>query len=166
MKGEGNAGVDEPNGTRKVTVVGVLDHFSWGGGVGDPLCISAYVSTENASQIRAKQQTTLRTTAIKECAWWIVNFDEEGKEWYEEAYPASGNAKVSGQLNAPGKTDIRLAVAQEPVKVAPTIDVNVYNVYFEVVPAANQTYNLKFAASPNKKFVKGWGLQIGGKPLG
>lgn len=152
---------DGTSGMQKVKVVGVIESWSWGGGVGDPICVSAYLSQENANQIMVKQQTTLKTTAIDSFSWWIVNYDEEEKAWFEEAHPAKGAKTVAGQLNAPGKTDIRLAVAKEPVKVAPNIDVNVYNVYVEVVPAANQTYNLKFASSKSKEFIKGWGLKIG-----
>jgi len=71
------------SGLKKVTVVGVIENFSWGGGVGDPICISAYVSAENAQQIQAKQQTTLKDTKIKKLAWWICNYDEETKQWFE-----------------------------------------------------------------------------------
>ncbi|WP_437594402.1 hypothetical protein [Sorangium sp. So ce1000] len=160
--GEVKPGEGEDKSTMaKVKVVGVLESFSWGGGVGDPLCFSAYISQQNANQIQIKQQTTLKNTVIKDLAWWIVNYDEELKEWFEEAHPAKGSETIIGQLNAPGKTDIRLAVASEPVKVAPNIDVNVFNVYFEVVPAANLAYDLKFATSSKMKFIKGWGLKVG-----
>ncbi|HTN88143.1 MAG TPA: hypothetical protein VL242_30895 [Sorangium sp.] len=152
---------EDKSSMAKATVVGVLESFSWGGGVGDPLTFSAYLSQENANQIQIKQQTTLKNTVIKDLAWWIVNYDEELKEWFEECHPAKGNETIIGQLNAPGKTDIRLAVASEPVKVAPNIDVNVYNVYFEVVPAANLAYDIKLATSSKKKFIKGWGLKVG-----
>lgn len=148
------------SGNKKVTVVGIIENFSWGGGVGDPICISAYVSAENAQQLQVKQQTTLKTTTITKLSWWIANYDEETKAWFEEAHPMTP-AEVKGQLNAPGKTDIRLAVASEAVKIAPNIDVNVYNVYFEIVPAANQSYDLRFATSTSKQFIKGWGLKVG-----
>lgn len=152
--GEGKSGI------KKVTVVGVIDGFSWSGGVGDPICISAYVSAENAQQIQVKQQTTLKNTKVKKLSWWIVNFDEETKVWFEEAHPMNP-VEVAGQLNAPGKSDIRLSIASEPVKVAPNIDINVYNLYFEIVPAANATYDLRFATSQSKQFIKGWGLKVG-----
>lgn len=148
------------SGLKKVLCVGVIENFSWGGGVGDPICISAYISAENAQQLQVKQQTTLKTTTITKLSWWIVNFDEETKAWYEEGYPIDPQ-EVQGQLNAPGKSDIRLAVASEPTKIAANIDVNVYNVYFEIVPGANKTYDLKFATSTSKQFVKGWGLKVG-----
>jgi hypothetical protein len=144
----------------KLNCVGVLESFDWGGGVGDPISISAYVSSENAQQIKAKLQTTLSTTSIKHLSWWIVNFDEENKLWFEEAYPKDPTA-VTGQLNAPGKTDVRLHVDDHATKVAPNIDVNVYKIFFEIVPAANSMYVLGFALSQQKKHVKAWGLKVG-----
>lgn len=144
----------------KVTVVGVMEDFSWGGGVGDPICISAYISSENAEVLSAKTKTTLDTTIISELAWWIVNFDEENKVWYEECYPLDPEI-AGGQLNAPGGSDVRLVVSADATKIAPTVDLNVYNMYFEVIPAANTTYNFHFASSMKTKFVKNWGLKIG-----
>jgi hypothetical protein len=154
----GEVTVDTEN--TKVTVVGVLDHFSFGGGVGDPLTISAYISAENAQVLSAKMKTTLDTTIVSKLAWWIVNFDEENKIWFEEAYPKDPTT-VKGQLNAPGGSAVRLHVAAEPTKVAPNIDVNVYNISFEVIPAADATFNFHFASSSKTKFVKNWGLKIG-----
>ena len=144
----------------QVKVVGVLDSFSWGGGVGDPISISAYISAENAFQLKALQQLTLKTTSVSKLAWWIADFDEETKEWFEQAYPQTP-AAITGQLNAPGGRDIRLQISDDPTKVAANIDVNVYNVYFEVVPAANQTAHFMFATSKQKKVAKGWGLVVG-----
>jgi hypothetical protein len=37
----------------------------------------------------------------------------------------------------------------------------VYNVHFEVVPAANAQHVLHFANSDQKKVVKSWGLVVG-----
>jgi hypothetical protein len=149
---------DAPLGSAKV--VGVIEHFSWAGGVGDPISASFYVSQENATQIKALQQLTLKSTTVKEFGWWIANFDEEVKKWFEEAFPKSAD-KIMGQINAPGKNDIRLHVASDPEKVAPNIDVNVYNVHIEIVPAANLQYTLHFANSDQKKVVKSWGLVVG-----
>lgn len=128
--------------------------------MGDPICISAYISAENANLIKTLQQMTLKTTSIKKLGWWIANFDEESKAWFEEAHPATPMV-VTGQLNAPGGKDVRLAVADEPQKVAANIDINVYSLYFEVVPAANQTCTFHFANSKDKKIIKSWGLVVG-----
>lgn len=146
--------------TPTAAVVGVMESFSWAGGVGDPISLSFYISQENASQIKALQQLTLKTTSITSLGWWIADFDEEVKKWFEQSYPKAPT-NVTGQINAPGKADIRLHVATDPEKVAPNIDVNVYNVNMEIVPAANQQCVLMFANSPTKNVIKGWGLVVG-----
>lgn len=148
------------NPISSVKVVGVIDHFSWSGGVGDPISISCYVSSESALQLKALQQLTLKTTTISSLGWWIADFDEETKEWFEQANPL-GPGLITGQVNAPGKNDIRLHVSTDPEKVAPNIDINVYNLQFEVVPAANKQFTLHFANSATKKVVKSWGLVVG-----
>lgn len=154
----GEVSVDTENS--KITCVGVVDSFWFGGAVGDPICISTYISAENAEVIAAKMKTSLDTTIVSKFAWWICNFDEENKVWYEEAFPLDPTT-VSGQLNAPGGTDIKLSVSSEATKIAPNVDVNVYNLYFEVIPAANSTFNFHFATSSKTKYVKNWGLKIG-----
>jgi len=68
---------------------------------------------------------------------------------------------VVGQINAPGGKDLRIAVSQEATKVAPNIDTNVYNLYFEVIPAANATYAFHFATSSKTKYVRNWGFKVG-----
>lgn len=154
----GEVELDQDN--NKITCVGVLDSFSWGGGVGDALGMSAYISAENAEVLSAKLKTTLDTNIVSQLAWWIVNFDEENKVWYEEAFPLEPT-DVQGQINAPPGGEMRLHVASEATKVAPNIDVNVYNMYVEVIPAANATFNFHFATSMKTKYVKNWGLKIG-----
>ncbi|MEO1338398.1 MAG: hypothetical protein AAFV29_22340 [Myxococcota bacterium] len=144
----------------KVTCVGIMESFHWEGGVGDPVCISSYISAENAEVLSAKMKATLDTTIVSELAWWIVNFDEENKVWYEEAYPLDPSV-ASGQLNAPGGKEVRLNIGAQAVKIAPNIDINVYPFYFEAIPAANTTYNFNFATSLKTKFVKNWGIKIG-----
>jgi len=146
--------------TRKVTCVGVIESFSFGGGVGDPLCISAYISAENATVLAAKLKTTLDTNVVKKLGFWICNFDEENKAWFEEGYPKEPVTMV-GQINAPGGKDLRIAVSPEATKVASNIDVNVYNLYFEIIPAADSTYALHFANSAQTKYVRNWGLKVG-----
>lgn len=143
----------------KATVTGVIESFSWAGGVGDPICISSYISAENAQIMQAKMKGTLDTNMVKKLAWWLCNFDAETKVWFEEAYPKDPTT-VTGQLNKSG-ADVRLVVANEPTRVAPNIEVNVYNMYFEVIPAANATFALHFATSSKTNRVNNWGLKVG-----
>jgi len=144
----------------KVSVVGVVENVNWNGGVGDAFSFSVYMSSENAMLLKTLQQMTLKTTSISALGFWIADFDEEVKAWFEQAHPLAP-LSLTCQLNAPTPKDIRLHVADEPVKVAAGIDVNVYNVYFEVVPAANQTATFNLATSSTKKVAKNWGLVVG-----
>jgi hypothetical protein len=157
--------VEDNDGQKILNCIGVIDHFSYAGGVGDPICISAYVSTEFANQLKAKQKASLTTTIIKKLGWWVVNYDVEEKGWFEEAYPRGttekGGGFVGGQLNAAGGKDVALQISDEPTKISPTMDVQVFHIYFEVVPGSDTTYALNFAQAKTKPFVKGWGLQVG-----
>ena len=52
--------------SKKITVVGVIKSFSFGGGVGGPICISAYISAQNQEQIKATlKAATLKSTIVK-----------------------------------------------------------------------------------------------------
>ena len=153
----GGVTIDKEHG--KATVVGVIENFSWGGGVGDPISISAYISAENAQVLQAKMKGTLDTNTIKKLAWWICDFDAETKVWYEAAYPKDP-VNLQGQLNSSG-SEVRLMVAPEATRVAPNVQVNVYNLMFEVIPAANSTFMLHFATSGKTNFIKNWGLKVG-----
>jgi hypothetical protein len=48
----------------KIKCVGILESFSFGGGVGDPLCLSAYISAKNAQVLSAKLETPLDTNVV------------------------------------------------------------------------------------------------------
>ena len=147
----------------KVKVVGVIDSFSFAGGVGDPICISAYVSTENANMLSGKTKDGVKTTKVNELGWWIVNYDTEKKSWYEEAHP-KGKKAITGQLNERGGV-VSLKVAPQPTKITANIDVSVVNIYLEVIPAANAVYDLHFAESQSTKLVRNWGLKVGESAL-
>jgi hypothetical protein len=147
--------------THQVTVTGIIENISWGGGVGDPISISFYASPENALTLRTLKQMTLKTTTINAIGFETLNYDEKtSKTWFEEFYPMAPPLPT-GQLNAVSKTDIRLHIADEQVRVAQNIDVWVYNVYLEMVPAADQTATFNLTSEPAKSVVLPWGLKVG-----
>jgi hypothetical protein len=147
----------------KVTVTAVLENVSWNGGVGDPISISMYMSSENSNLLKTLKQMTLKTTSILKMGWWIANFDEVTKTWYEETYPKAP-VYVTGQVNAVSKTDVRMHIADEAVKISPNIDVSVYNVYMEIVPAANATQTYTISSSPTMTICAPWGVVVGTLP--
>ena len=138
-------------------VVGVFEKFEWNGGVGDPLQLDFFVSQENAMQIKALQQLALKTTMITALDWWIADYDQEVKTWFEQSNPIGG--PIKGIIT--GKENPELNVDLNPVVVKDGIDVNVYKISLKVAPGANLQYTLHFANSDKKKTVKSWGLKVG-----
>jgi len=138
-------------------VVGVIEKFSWAGGVGDPICIDFFVSQENAVQIKTAQQSVLKTTTVKQLGWWIGAYDQEKKCWYEAAYPIS--TTIVGLIT--GMPELNLDADLTPVPVKDGIDVNVYKIAIKVAPAADNVYPLQFQNSAYKPLVKNWGLIVG-----
>jgi hypothetical protein len=140
------------------TAVGVLEKFSWAGGVADPLKLVFHVSKENAIQIKSLQPTTLKSITVSKLAWWIGDYDQVTKAWYEKSFPMSSSTisvTIQGEDNLPLNVDLTGA----PVKDG--TEVMLYKVTMEVVPAANQQYALHFANSASSPIVKAWGLQVG-----
>ncbi|HJP77043.1 MAG TPA: hypothetical protein VJ914_22425 [Pseudonocardiaceae bacterium] len=143
-------------GLSQINVVGVLENFEWDGAAGHPVKLEFHVSQENATQLKASQQSTLTTANIKSLAWWIVDYDQETKVWYEQSFPVNA---VSGVV--PGAKDnpaLDVDLTGAPVKDG--IDVLVYKVSISVAPAANAQYTLRFANSSRANMSKSWGLVV------
>jgi len=139
-------------------VVGVIEKLEYDGGVGGALKFDFWMSQENSTTLKAMQQTTLLTTKVDALGWWICDYDQETKIWFEQSYPCS-DKEVKGLIT--GKENPAIDVDLTPVPVKDGIDVFVYKCHMEVVPAANQAYALMFANSSNKPVAKAWGLQVG-----
>ena len=116
-------------------MVGVIEKFAWPGGAGNPISIDLWVSQENATQIKAIQQSTLTTTKVTALQWWICAFDQETKVWYERAYPLEPHT-ITGIIK--GKDNLEFNVDLTGASVKDGIDVMVYKVSMSVAPAANQ----------------------------
>ena len=138
-------------------VVGAISSLTWKGGVGDPINITMFVSQANATQLKAMQQATLTNTKVTSLGWWIADYDQEKKVWFEEFFPKAP-ALLSGQLAGSAGLNVKLTGA--PVKDG--IDVMVYQVDLSIAPAANQEATLQYANSPTAaKAAKSWGLVVG-----
>lgn len=137
----------------KVKVIGVLETFVWNGGVSDPLQFVCYVSQQSAIQLETLQQRSLKTISISSFGWWITDYDQETRTWYEQSYPLT--PEPGGQFKGQINIDV-----SNPMPVAEGIDVKVYQVSFEIVPAVNRQYALHFAKSSTQSVVKSWGLAV------
>lgn len=139
-------------------VVGVLDKFAWEGGLGSPLKLDFYVSQQNAFQIKALQQSALATTKVNALGWWIVDYDQETKMWYEAAFPKGVNA-VTGLLHDTDNPGLNVDLT--PVPARDGLNVMVYKISLAVAPGANSQHALAFANSSTLQVAKSWGLVVG-----
>ena len=140
-------------GPLAVPVAGVIEKFSWAGGTGDPLQLDFYVSQENAFQVKAVQQATLKSTAVKVLDFLIADYDQEAKAWFTALIPGQ---PLSGIIT--GKGNPQLNVDLTPVPVKDGIDVNVYKVSIAIAPPPHQVYALKLASGPTRTVAKSWGV--------
>jgi len=142
-----------------ISVVGVISKFVWKGGVCDPVIVEFYCSQENALLMRQRQNISLPHTKITRMVWWIVNFDQETKRWYEQCYPAKADG-ILGHITGRNKPmlDVRLV----PEKVSDQSDLNVYYCKIGLVPQGVDVFKIVVAASSkSNNVVKQWGVQIG-----
>jgi hypothetical protein len=146
------------NGFPTAKVVGVIENFQWGGGVGDALSFDFYASKENAMAIKALQQSNLTTTKVDKLGWWICDYDQEQKTWYEQSYPQSVSA-ITGIFGPKTSPELNVDLSGVPVKDG--IDVMVYKVHMQIAPGANQAFQLMFANAAGKSMTKSWGLTVG-----
>jgi hypothetical protein len=153
--GTGPAGMNQ-NALGKLNVVGVLEKIAWNGGAGDFIALDFWMSQENAIQLKSAQQSTLTTTRVDECNWWCINYDQEKKVWYEQAYP---NTAITGIVGPQDNPELNVDLTGAPAKDG--IDVMVYKVSMQVACGANQQYSLTFANAANAPNVKSWGLIVG-----
>ena len=128
----------------------MIEKFEWNGGVGDALKFEFYASQPNALAVKALHQQEFKTTAVKKLVWWICDYDQETKRWFEQSYPIQ--PPLTGILA--GKKNPELDADLSPV---PVIGLDVYKIAVGVAPAANRSSRLHFANSSQKSVVKEWG---------
>lgn len=138
----------------RLTCVGLIEQFQFEGGPNDPMRFSVFVSKGTAANVRAKLVSPLTNTKLK-LAFYIIGFDDEKKTWYEAALIKDASCKVDAVLDTIGG-DLQLFVATEPTGVAPHLDVQVYKLEFQVVPAIGKTAHLEFATGPTTRVVRQW----------
>lgn len=147
------------NGQPTTSVVGVLENFAWNGGVGDPIKLEFWVSQESMTSLKAVMSAALKTNTISAIDWWIGDYDQETKTWYEAAKPSRGALKGTIQ-GGTGNPVINVDAAPAPTKGL-SGEVALYKVVLEMVPRPNEPNTLVFANSSAKPMTKTWGLQVG-----
>jgi hypothetical protein len=152
---EGTA-IEHPAPGKAIPVVGVLDSFYWGGEPGDPLQFVFHVSHENANQLWSVLQAPLTNNTVRTLGWWIGDYDQEIKVWYDKSSPMSPSA-ISGTIQGGDNPNLNVDLTGTAVKGGALV----YKATIQVAPAANQQYTLHFANSASTPIAKAWGLQVG-----
>ncbi|MEO1334400.1 MAG: hypothetical protein AAFV29_02095 [Myxococcota bacterium] len=138
----------------KVKCIGLIESFAFEGGQTDPIRIKSYMSKGNAADLRAKLARPLSSTSLK-IAWYIVDFDSEMKTWFEAAFVKQGK-EASANVDSTGG-ELQLFVDNQPTQVMPSLDIGVYSVVVQTVPADNKSAVLEFATGPRRRLIKSWG---------
>lgn len=141
-------------GQDQIGCVGLIHRFRYEGGDEDPIRIEAYVSKGSAANVRAKLAKPLADTSLS-LAWYIVDFDPETKVWYEAAFLKSQKAAKANVDSTGGS--LQLFVDNEATNVADHLDIGVYRLEVQVVPADKKRATLEFATGPRSRLVKRWG---------
>lgn len=137
-----------------VSCIGLLEWFRFAGGKSDPIHLRAYVSKDSAANLRAKLARPLTNTRLK-LAWYIIDFDVGDKVWYEAALLKEPTA-AEASLDSTGGT-LRISVDREPTRLSETLDINVFGLELQVVPASKKKTLLEFASGSAQRLVKQWG---------
>src|SRR5262249_18316079 len=101
-------------------VVGIIEKFEWSGAVGGAINIDFWVSQENATLIKTLQQSALATTFVKQLGWWIADYDQERKTWYEKSFPM-GTTTITGIISGKENPGLDVILTPSTVQNAPPL---------------------------------------------
>jgi hypothetical protein len=136
-----------------IKCIGLIESFRFAGDEDAPIRIAAYVSKGTSANVRAKLSNPLTTTSVQ-VAWYILSYDDEAKLWFESAY-VKDNARAQADIDVVGGAT-QLFIDSKPVKVDERLDLKVFKLEFQIVPAEGSSSILEFAAGPTQKLVKSW----------
>ncbi|MGZ3669615.1 MAG: hypothetical protein ACXWR4_06920 [Bdellovibrionota bacterium] len=137
--------VTDPTTGAKITAVGVMGSYSWGGGVTDPMNFGFNISAGNRARLAALMQGNITTAPV------LVNYEvfsfTSATGFFLGMKPTNS---LQALLNLNG---LNLGAAPDPSVPTP---IN-YAVRLGISPAAiSQTIN--YQALPGQRVVKQWGI--------
>lgn len=136
-----------------IRCIGLLESFRFDGGERDPIQMSAYVSKGTSADLLNKLARPISNTKVS-LAWYIIDYDEERKCWFESAFVKSPK-NAAACIDTSGG-DLQLFVSQTPTKIMDTLDVNVYRMDWRSVPVRGKKNLLEFASGPNRRLIRAW----------
>lgn len=136
-----------------IKCIGLIESFRFAGDEDAPIRITAYVSKGTAANVRAKLASPLATTGVQ-VAWYILSYDDEAKVWFEAAF-LKDSARAQANIDVAGGVP-QLFISSAPTRVDDRLDLKVFKMEFQIVPAEGSSVNLEFATGPTQKLVKSW----------
>jgi hypothetical protein len=136
-----------------IQCIGLIESFRYDGEADSPIRITAYVSKETAANVRAKVAKPVTSTSVQ-VSWYILSYDDENKEWFESAF-IKNKAKATAAVDTEGGV-LQLFIDSRPTQVDSRLDLRVYKLTFQIVPAKGSTTTLEFATGSTQKLVKSW----------
>lgn len=136
-----------------IQCIGLIESVGYEGGETDPIRVVCYLSKGMAAEVRAKLARPLTNTKLK-LAWYVIDYDEERKQWYEAAYVKSPS-KAQANIDSAGG-DLQIFIGNDGTRVSDQLDLNMFRFEFQVIPAEDKTAELEFATGPSRRIVKRW----------
>lgn len=136
-----------------IKCIGLIESFRYAGDNDAPIRIVAYVSKETAANVRAKLANPVTATSVQ-VAWYIISFDDDKKEWFEAAF-VKDSAKAQASVDTAGGV-LQLFIENKPVRVDDRLDLKVFKLEFQIIPAEGASTLLEFATGSTQKLVKNW----------
>ncbi|MEY4579211.1 MAG: hypothetical protein RL701_3914 [Pseudomonadota bacterium] len=136
-----------------IECIGLIESIGYDGAENDPIHIVCYLSKGMAANVRAKLARPLTNTKLK-LSWYVIDYDEERKQWYEAAYVKTPSTAQANIDSAGG--DLQVFIDNDGTRVSDSLDLNVFRFEFQVIPAEGKSAMLEFATGPSRRLVKKW----------
>ncbi len=142
--------------TEKTKVVGPLSNIYWGGGYGDPIQISAQVSTKNQQDVITLLQKEMDSNEV-EFKFEIFAFDQaKGVEKYYQCFHCADET-LFGLIHKSGSA-LDLYIDKDPSGIPSPKN---FTLNITIMPAEDEAQVLHWAASVDGKLSKAWGITTG-----
>lgn len=145
-------------GGPKVSCVGVIERFHFGGDATDPIALTCFVSQENRTNLRVRLSRDLANRKVR-LSWTIVDYDEAAKAWYRaiEGEPDRlGGLRLDGVIDTVDG-DLKISIDSAPTRLGDDLDLEVYRFEIQVVPPPRKKATIKLALGQNQRLVTEWG---------
>jgi len=152
------AEMPDTEGTKQA-VVGILTSWSWKGGHGDPIIITAQISTQNKQTIKLLLHQKLKNTAL-EIGFKIWDYDPVNKAWCTAltTAPPASSPPLKGLIL---KEDKELAIKCDE-KGSAVLNPENWKLEISIMPAPEEQH-LCYATAEKKNVTKAWGVTVGAK---